>query len=382
MWLVTKKQILLFVAMFILFAQTMLVLDFMPILDALFSGLRLFIFFILLFCLYLKHFYLTRLEYVLLLYAIFLGSVSFLFSELKTMFLFQFINISTLFIIFKFFDYRDILKSAVIILSSFVYLNLLLTIVSPNAHFYIDGKAAFILGRNYNSMGPVLLTAIITNAFYFYNTHKMLLNLLIISISSFSTVLIMGSMTSAVGIALTVLFILFSKIKGARFALKIFFIFVLSFNFILIYMQMEINNNYAIWFIEDILGKDMTFTDRARVWLEAVDLIIESHWIGYGLQPPEWFDYHFNVLSAHNFILAMLLKGGIILLCIFVIILIICIKNANKNTTKSITFLQFGCCSFLLMMTMESYSMMFVFYYLFLNYFSVNLYLEDGNQMS
>ena len=382
MWLVTKKQILLFVAMFILFAQTMLVLDFMPILDVLFSGLRLFIFFILLFCLYLKHFYLTRLEYVLLLYAIFLGSVSFLFSELKTMFLFQFINISTLFIIFKFFDYRDILKSAVIILSSFVYLNLLLTIVSPNAHFYIDGKAAFILGRNYNSMGPVLLTAIITNAFYFYNTHKMLLNLLIISISSFSTVLIMGSMTSVVGIALTVLFILFSKIKGARFALKIFFIFVLSFNFILIYMQMEINNNYAIWFIEDILGKDMTFTDRARVWLEAVDLIIESHWIGYGLQPPEWFDYHFNVLSAHNFILTMLLKGGIILLCIFVIILIICIKNANKNTTKSITFLQFGCCSFLLMMTMESYSMMFVFYYLFLNYFSVNLYLEDGNQMS
>ena len=76
MWLVTKKQILLFVAMFILFAQTMLVLDFMPILDALFSGLRLFIFFILLFCLYLKHFYLTKLEYVLLLYAIFLGSVS------------------------------------------------------------------------------------------------------------------------------------------------------------------------------------------------------------------------------------------------------------------------------------------------------------------
>ena len=224
MWLVTKKQILLFVAMFILFAQTMLVLDFMPILDALFSGLRLFIFFILLFCLYLKHFYLTKLEYVLLLYAIFLGSVSFLFSELKTMFLFQFINISTLFIIFKFFDYRDILKSAVIILSSFVYLNLLLTIVSPNAHFYIDGKAAFILGRNYNSMGPVLLTAIITNAFYFYNTHKMLLNLLIISISSFFTVLIMGSMTSAVGIAVTVLFILFSKIKGARFALKIFFI--------------------------------------------------------------------------------------------------------------------------------------------------------------
>lgn len=377
MWLVTKKQIILFLAMFILFAQTMLVLDFMPILDGLFSGLRVLVF-CYLFYFYLRHFYFTKLECVLLLYVIFLGSVSILFSEQKTMFFFQFINITTLLMFFKFFDFRDILKCAIIILSSFVYLNFLLTLISPGAHFYIEGKAAFILGRNYNSMGPVLLAAIITNAFYFYNERRMLLNLIVVSAISFFTVVIMGSMTSAVGIALTVLFILFSKIKGARFALKIFFIFVLSFNFILIYMQMEINNNYAIWFIEDILGKDMTFTDRARVWLEAVDLIIESHWIGYGLQPPEWFDYHFNVLSAHNFILAMLLKGGIILLCIFVIILIICIKNANKNTTKSITFLQFGCCSFLLMMTMESYSMMFVFYYLFLNYFSPNLYLENG----
>ena len=125
MWLVTKKQITLFVAMFILFAQTMLVLDFSPILDGLLSGFRLLVFCVLFFCLYLKHFYLTKLEYFLLLYAIFLGGVSLLYSEQKTMFFFQFINITTLLIFFKFFDYRDILKCTIIILSSFVYLNFL-----------------------------------------------------------------------------------------------------------------------------------------------------------------------------------------------------------------------------------------------------------------
>jgi hypothetical protein len=78
----------------------------------------------------------------------------------------------------------------------------------------------------------------------------------------------------------------------------------------------------------------------------------------------------------------MLLKGGFILLGIFIVIVIVCLRNANKIMKPAITFLQFGCCSFLLMMTMESYSMMFVFYYLFLNYFSVNLYLEDGEQVS
>lgn len=380
--IVTKKQILLFVAMFILFAQTMLVLDFLPILDILFSGLRVLVFLILFFCIYVRRFYFTKLEYLLLLYAVFLGSVSLLYSEQKTIFLFQFINITTLLIFFKFFDFRDILRCAIIILSSFVYLNFFLTLMSPSAHFYVEGKAAFILGRNYNSMGPVLLLAIITNAFYFYHTNRMLLNLLLISVVSFVTVVLMGSMTSAVGIGLMLFFIAFSKLGISRLALKIFFIFVLLFNFILIYMQMELDNSYAIWFVEDILGKDMTFTDRARVWFEAVELISESLWFGYGIQPPDWFDYHFNVLTAHNFILTMLLKGGFVLLCIFVGIIVVCVRTANKFVTPANTLLQFGCCSFLLMMTMESYSMMFVFYYLFLNYFSVNLYLEDGEQVS
>ena len=287
-------------------------------------------------------------------------------------------HITTLLIIFKSFDFRDILKCAIIILSSFVYLNFLLTLISPDGHFYIDGKAAFILGRNYNSMGPVLLAAVISNAFYFYVTYKLFFNLLFVSIVSFVTVVVMGSMTSVVGIGLTIFFIIFAKLKGSRLALTLYFIFVLLFNFILLYMQMEIDNNYAVWFVEDVLGKDMTFTDRARVWLEAVGLISESPWVGYGIQPTEWFDYHFNVLTAHNFILTMLLKGGVVLISIFVVILIVCVRNANKHVTSAITFLQLGCCSFLLMMTMESYSMMFVFYYLFLNYFSVNLYLEDG----
>ena len=141
---------------------------------------------------------------------------------------------------------------------------------------------------------------------------------------------------------------------------------------------MEIDNNFAVWFVEDVLKKDMTFTNRAHVWIESVILFLDSFWVGYGIQPPEWFDSHFGVLSAHNFILTMLLKGGVVLFCIFVVILFVCVGRANKNVNVSTTFLQFGCCAFLLMMTMESYSMMFVFYYLFLNYFSPNLYIENG----
>jgi len=140
---------------------------------------------------------------------------------------------------------------------------------------------------------------------------------------------------------------------------------------------MEIQNEFIVWFIEDVLGKDLTFTDRARIWLEALAMIVESPWVGYGVRDVEWFNHHFDVLTAHNFILTMLLKGGVILLTIFIAIVGVAVKSANQNKTPVVNVLQFGCCSLLLMMTMETYSMLLIFFLIFLNYFSNTLYLEE-----
>lgn len=375
MFKVKKNRIILFLSLFILYSQSLLILDFAPIIDVFFSGLRVIIFLCLIFLFYSKHLKLSSFELLLLLYAIVVGAISMLYSEQKTIFILQFFSITSLYILLKCYNKFYFLKYSVIILSAYVYLNFIFTLLSPNAHFYVNGRAMFLLGGNYNSMGPTLLAAIITNAIYSYSVNAMKLNLIMVSICSFLTVVLVGSMTSAVGIGLVVFFIIFFRNLVTAKMLFLFFVGILSFNFVLIYMQVEIDNNYFSWFIESVLGKDLTFSSRVYVWLRAVNLIVESPWWGYGIQPSSWFDYHLNVLTAHNFILTMLLKGGIILMVIFIYILYIAVKEANKYRTIAVNILHFGCCSFLLMMTMESYSMFLVFYFIFLNYFNPSRYV-------
>ena len=377
MWLVTKKQILLFVALFILLAQTLLVLDFIPVLDALLSGLRVILFAVLFVFFFVRYFYVTKLEYFLLTYALFLGAVSVMLSDNVIPFVFQVVNVTTLLILFKYFEFRDVIRCSALILSLFVYLNCLLTIFYPDAHFYLDGKPTYLLGYNYNSMGSVLLVAIVVNAMCVFYDNSFRINMIVLSVASFITVFFMGSMTSSVGIALLIAYIVVARMKGARFLLKAFLVCVLLFSVGIVFMQMEIQNEFIVWFIEDVLDKDLTFTDRARIWLEALALIFDSPWVGYGVRDVEWFNHHFDVLTAHNFVLTMLLKGGVILLTIFIAIVGVAVKSANQNKTPVVNVLQFGCCSLLLMMTMETYSMLLIFFLVFLNYFSNTLYLEE-----
>lgn len=380
MWLVTKKQILLFAVLFILFAQTFLVLDFAPFLDTLLSGMRVILFVALFVLLFVRYFYVTKLECFLLVYALFLGGVTVALSANIVSFTLQLFNIFSLLIVFKYFEYRDILRCSTLILSLFVYLNCFLTLIYPDAHFYLEGKPTYLLGYNYNSMGPVLLIAIIVNAMCVFYDRAFLLNLFVLSAASLLTVVFMGSMTSSVGIALLVIYLFFARMKGARFLLKSFLVCVLLFSVVIVFMQMEISNEYVVWFIEDVLGKDLTFTDRARIWLEALVLIFDSPWIGYGVRDVEWFNHHFDVLTAHNFVLTMLLKGGIVLLFILLAIIVLSVRRANRCKTPEVNVLQFGCCALLLMMTMETYPMVQVFFLLFLNYFSNSLYLEANTE--
>ena len=73
----------------------------------------------------------------------------------------------------------------------------------------------------------------------------------------------------------------------------------------------------------------------------------------------------------------MLLKGGLILLLIFIGIVWMSVTRANQHKTPEINTLQFGCSSLLLMMSMETYSMVLIFFLVFLNYFSNTLYLDE-----
>ena len=110
--------------------------------------------------------------------------------------------------------------------------------------------------------------------------------------------------------------------------------------------------------IVDILGKDLTFSKRTVVWDRTIAFIKQRFIFGYGVEHIEVITQKLNgwaYTTAHNTILDVLYKGGIIALIAFIAILILPIyklyKYRNNKLTKlmSIIFL-----SFFVMMNFEA----------------------------
>ena len=49
------------------------------------------------------------------------------------------------------------------------------------------------------------------------------------------------------------------------------------------------NNKFMVWFIEDVLGKDITFTNRTQLWDAALRVIVDSPIWGYGFPDKIWY---------------------------------------------------------------------------------------------
>ena len=84
--------------------------------------------------------------------------------------------------------------------------------------------------------------------------------------------------------------------------------------------------------VEGIFNKDMTFSNRSQVWLQAVLLIIQKPLFGWGVTDSENATELLGSLTfvnAHNQILNCLWQGGIILFIVFLFIMLCTAKNIN-----------------------------------------------------
>ena len=366
----------LIISLLILYIGSFLILEFSPVINLLFSFLRIVLFLGLFFRYYIKYFHVEKYELLTIAYFIFVLLATYSNSGHVIRIISYIISVFSLLVLFKYFNYVCILRYSTIIFSVFVYLNFILTAISPTGHFVVDGKPAYLFANNYNGMGPILLIAILSNGMYSFIKKKYYFNLFLLILTSFSTVLIVSSMTSAVGIVLLTFGIIFVNRLKSRFIIKSFLISVLVVNFVLLYLQTTVESKFILWFIEDILGKNSTFSSRTIVWYYAIELFKESPWVGYGMQGAEWYSFNIGFNTAHNFILELLLNGGLVLSIIFIFVSFVSINNANKNINKVTNVLQFGCCTLMLMMVMETYSQIAIFYLLFLNYYSFKLKLN------
>lgn len=268
-------------------------------------------------------------------------------------------------------DYGELLLKTIIKSMCFcIYANLIFLIIYPEG-IYANDRSNFILGGNYNQMGGTIIPAIGIYGYYtlLYNRKK--ISFYILSLVSFLTLFLVGSKTSIVGLSLLLLFYF---IKSNRIRIMLFIGFVLVyfvFQTIVVFVQMDLSQyEYIRYFVEDVLHKDLTFTERVTVWLNSISLIQDSPIIGYGYCSPDWFEERLMVKTTHNVILHILICGGWCALVAFVMQIVTTMKKYRKNANPATQFLFFGFWTFMFMMIMEVYTYVCIAILLILLYYS------------
>ena len=358
--------------LFFILGNSVLALGEVPILQMLFSGLRM-VAVGYAFALLLQNFRIGKFAWIAIAFYAVLFAVTFKHHGAMNMWVSYFMNTISIAIL----TYYSLQRSAQItidiyarIFAIFIYFNFISMIIAPNGIFRGD----FPLGRNYNQVGATVLCGMVTYiAAHHMHIRTFIATALLCAICVLTPIML-GSMTSAVGCTLVFLFFLIPNKKLRRLIIISFFVFYLVFQALVVFLQSDLSDNKEIaYFVENVLGKELTFSDRTRVWSLTSTLIEDSPITGYGLRPTDWFDDHLRVLSAHNIILQMLIYGGYILLSVFILVILLTIRRSFNNRSKITDTMLFGVGVFFFMMMMENYSIVLIFYMLNILFYTPEL---------
>jgi len=269
-------------------------------------------------------------------------------------------------------DIKLIAKTCATVLSLCVYVNLIIMIVFPNWMFAAkDTFDSHLLGGNYNQIGCRLITAIILSILCSKISKKWIINTVFLIIVSIITLTLVGSMTSLSCILLFSIFCIIPSIRLQKIGVILFFLFFILFQFAVVFNGGGLHNNpYAVYIIEDVLHKDITFTNRTELWDSAGKIFSESPVIGYGFVDNDWYLSNMNsfAIGPHNFIYSVLINGGLTLITILIIIYSTALRKIMMNCDKTAIILLMGITSLLFMMTMEVYPFFFLFILLYFTY--------------
>lgn len=245
-------------------------------------------------------------------------------------------------------------------LAILVIINLLLTIIFPMGlnHAVIDSARINFLGKD-NMISLFFLIVVIFCMLYanvFPNSRKPLIVFICIILSQIYYFSGSGIVAFTIIVGYLIL-----PIKGKFFS-KIF----RPINFIIAYIFFEIvivliSNTDMFSFIFNLLGKDATFTDRTFYWNMALEQISYSPWFGLGNGTVQLWS---NSNYSHNAILDVTMKGGVIGLFLWLVLIIYPFVNLKKISGNSHckVFLSFIVFSMLVIGLMEGLEDRIAFY--------------------
>ncbi len=262
----------------------------------------------------------------------------------------------------------------------FILINFFLLIIKPAGLTLVDGRyGRYFLGGNYNTFAPIFLLSIVFSVLYDKNYTKSLFpirSLLVFGVTILS-LLIVGSKTGLVGLFLVICYV-FSVYKMriakiAVYAMVGFFIFGH-----IIFVLVQGIDDYPMFanFVESVLGKNLTFSNRTFVWMIIFQYIIDQPILGYGYRDIEWYDNVVGVVNSHNQILSLLMKGGICLVVAYIFLIFRAFKGSEKiklKTRYNYVFMAYVFAVLSVMMIMEAYNPFLIFAILIITYNIHNL---------
>ena len=216
----------------------------------------------------------------------------------------------------------ETLLNAVAILQIYVYINLLTIILFPDGMYSIASQTDFwFLGyRNFHIRFILPITALsLVRSYYLYN--KLTPATISLIITSFVTLLLIGSATGLIGFTLFIVMILLfgSRKKPLPKLINLYTFMMITTVLFFIIVVLGRQDIFA-FLIEDILGRDLTLTGRILIWGTTIQLIARSPVLGIGFAGlQDEFSrmmIYSNATHPHNYILYILALGGFLLLII------------------------------------------------------------------
>lgn len=379
-----KNKILfafLYLVAFTAVGQAIIYFEQMPTLDVIYSNCRLALFPIVLFVFFIKK---VKWNGFFTLLALYFSVILFSSIEHGTNALIPLISltITTISLIASIsigakVDFEKAIKMVRDVFNIYILLNFLLILLYPEGIWFDASQAnspdevgRYFIGGNYNQMGAALICAVISNAVYYYLTKRDKLVLITSILVSITSLAIVGSKTSLIGVALFTIFLMLSpKRKQSSFLLYGFLAFYVFFQIQTVFLLTDLSHNSFInYFLEDVLQKDSTFSFRTNLWFRSAPVFLASPLDGWGFQDIEWYEDNINGVSPHNYIYSVLLKGGLILLCVLILIIFYLIVKEKKGRCVYTSVALAGFFILLFMMIMEVYNIIYIVYIIFLSY--------------
>lgn len=330
--------------------------------------------------LYLREMHMTRFGLLSFLYLFLLVVFSLFSSGEVTTALARMMEVFTLLMAMIYFqDHLDVmLRTMAVFFSLAIYANGLLMVLFPDWMFAADDAFdSFLLGGNYNQMGGRIMPALVLNCMCVRYDWRWGINVVGLLAVSIATLLFVGSMTALSSVIVFGIFCLLPTRRLQIVAMVSLLVVYVLFQCLVVFSGEGLHNNeLASYIIQDVLGKDMTFTNRTSLWDAAGKAFAESPLIGYGWVTSDWYVSHMSAdaIGPHNFIYNVLLNGGLTLMTIFLGIVGLALSSIIPYADRYGRILMMGTLTLAFMMLMEVYPFFYIFMLLAYMYYYPSLY--------